>query len=95
MPKLIGMFTLSFGLQRKAKADEPLTGAPREMIQRVATDTDGQQWGLVERLTPIPGNNGDNAYRVSFDRWIRFDSIPFEPGEIVTGETWSGLRKGG
>ncbi len=79
MPKLIGMFTLSFGLQRHGSADEP-----RELIQRVATDSDGQQWGLVERLTPLPELG--SACRVTFDRWIRFDAIPFAPDEVIGGD---------
>jgi hypothetical protein len=80
MPKLIGMFSLPFPHQRRGDG-------PREMIQRIATDDEGQQWGLVERVTPIPDST---AARVSFNRWVRWDAIPFHPAEVVSGEQWYG-----
>lgn len=90
MPKLIGMFTLPFPrIRRLPDSDQT------ELVRFVATDTDGQQWGLVELNTPIPPlSDGPRGLRVSmgarrdYVRWIRFDAVPFVPEEVITSGPW-------
>jgi hypothetical protein len=58
-----------------------------EQIKIVGFDTDGQAWGLVERMVPIKGAAG--AGRLDYSRWIRFNSIPFAESErILEGGGW-------
>ncbi len=57
-----------------------------EKIDRVAFDTDGQAWGLVEQYTKLDGHG---LGRIDYSRWVRFDAIPFsDDGERVTAGTW-------
>lgn len=83
-PKLLGVFELPFH-----RMTEVAGGQPRELIKRVGIDEHGQQWGLVERATPIADlSGGARAMRMDCVRWIRFEAIPFYPDEVVTAEKW-------
>ncbi len=61
----------------------------REMIRDIATDEDGQQWGLVIRLTPMPSKDVDvRVSRLEPVRWVRWNATPFAGIEIVTPNAW-------
>lgn len=87
-PKLIGMFTLPFPRIRRLPDSDQI-----ELVRFVATDTDGQQWGLVELNTTIPSlipslSRGFSTTKRDYLRWIRFDAIPFVPEEVITSGPW-------
>jgi hypothetical protein len=44
--------------------------------------------GLIGRLSKRPRPRS-SAARLNFDRWVRFDAIPFAPDEIVTAREWT------
>jgi hypothetical protein len=62
-------------------------GSPivRELIQDVAVDESGQQWGLVIRKTMLSPTMG----RLDAVRWVRWEATPFAPDEVVTDTEWS------
>lgn len=82
MPKLIGMYALPYPRVRRLPNTDQT-----ELVRYVATDTDGQQWGLVELNTPIPPLEARMSRREAV-RWIRFDAIIFVPEERITSKEW-------
>lgn len=82
MPKLIGMYALPYPRVRRLPDTDQT-----ELVRYVATDTDGQQWGLVELNTPIPPLPTRMSRR-DVVRWIRFDAVPFAPEEVITSGLW-------
>jgi len=92
-PKLIGIITLAMPRTRK-RSDDIF-----DRIKSVAFDEDGQAWGLVERFTRLPDPDQrppDVSGEVDFDRWVKFDAIPFAEEELVTKAGWfdQGGRRG-
>lgn len=73
---------LKLALPRVRKID----GTTAERIAHVGFDSDGQPWGLVERVTRLADPPG--ASRLNYHRWVRFDAIPFAPDEVVTSDAW-------
>jgi hypothetical protein len=75
MPVIVGIIKLDLPIARR------LPGDVQEKIAHVAFDTEGQPWGLVSKMTPIEDFPG--AGRIDFDRFVRFNAIPFKPDELV------------
>ena len=84
MAKPIMLSLLKLALPRIKKIDENTA----DRIAHVGFDSDGQCWGLVERLRRIP-DVSINAGKLNYHRWVRFEAIPFVPDEVVTADEWS------
>lgn len=102
-PKILGVFRMDYPIVRK------LSESLQEKISTVGFDTDGQAWGLVEQALRVqpPGELASGvrhagAWRLNFVRWVRFNAIPFTPGEVVEegadawkrGETGRAVHEG-
>ena len=78
-PKLIGIIKLPVP---RVKRGDGFT----DHVIYVAFDTDGQPWALVVRQAPIDGSK--SMYRINPHRWVRFEAMPFESGELITADEW-------
>lgn len=83
-PKLLGVFKMEYPIVRR------LSETLHEKISYVGFDTDGQAWGLVEEALRVepPGELASGvkhagAWRLNFQRWVRFNAIRTVPDEIV------------
>lgn len=89
-PKIVGLIRLELPIMR---SPAPST---RERIAHLGFDSDGQAWGLVERLSwietapgPYSGTDKGRIGRVEFVRWVRFNRIPFDPEEVIEAGAWT------
>ena len=86
MPTLTATWKLPLPRERPRAA---LDAGVRELISTVGTDTEGQQWGLVVRVTTA----ADGAAKMAPVRWVRWEATPFVEDETVTPNSWDVVER--